>query len=400
MRILISTWSLQVGGGEVLAMNLAAELARRGHEVFVFSQRAWLIDPDLVQRLLPAGVRVLSMADRPGRRFWASKVNALQQRLGRVATYYDRQQQAYLAQCLRRFRIELISSHSTFSDLMCAPAAAAQGIPLVITEHGDYSAFLLEGRQDFDSVLRMARRIITVSDYCKQNLERTFTNLPPLQTVYNGVVAQPHDGQLMRRQLGIPAGAFVFGMVARGVEQKGWKYAVQAFRQVQSRLPDRELRLVLVGGSAYLQELQAECAANADIVFTGQVPNPDFYVAGFDVGLLPSCFRSEALPLAVIEYTVSGKPSVATRVGGVPELLEPGSGPTGLLVEVDAPAFTPNVDQLRAAMLRYCTEPELCAAHAANCRLAASRFTMQACADQYEEAFRQVLALSALHPRL
>lgn len=63
MRILISTWSLQVGGGEVLAIDLAAELHRRGHEVFVFNQRAELIDHDVVQRLLPASIRVLSMAD-------------------------------------------------------------------------------------------------------------------------------------------------------------------------------------------------------------------------------------------------------------------------------------------------------------------------------------------------
>ena len=52
MNILISTWSLQVGGGEILAMNLAAGLDRLGHQVTVFNQRAELHDAALVQRLL------------------------------------------------------------------------------------------------------------------------------------------------------------------------------------------------------------------------------------------------------------------------------------------------------------------------------------------------------------
>ncbi|RYU75792.1 glycosyltransferase family 4 protein [Hymenobacter persicinus] len=390
MRILISTWSLQVGGGEVLAMNLAAELSRRGHEVFVFNQRASLIDHDLVKRLLPPAVKVLSMADRPVRSFWANKGNALQQRLGRAATFYDQQQQ-YLAKCLQRYRIELVSSHSTFSDKMCAGVVKKLGIPMVITEHGDYSAFLLDGRNDFSPVLHQAERILTVSNYCKRKLEQAFNDLPPIQTVYNGVVSQPYDGALMRQQLQIPAGAFVFGMVARGIDKKGWRYAIQAFQRLEITPGGRLPYLVLVGGSDYLRQLQAEYGADPRIVFTGQVPNPDFFVAGFDVGLLPSYFRSEALPLAVIEYMASGKPSVATRVGGVPELLEPATGPTGLLVNIDPVEYTPDLVMLTDEMNQYYHDAALYAAHARNARTASAGFTMAACTDQYEQAFQSAV---------
>jgi len=380
-------------------MNLAAELERRGHEVFVFNQRAFLIDQDLVQRLLPASVKVLSMANKPFTSFWTNKANALQKRLGFKPSIYDQQQQVYLAQCLREYKIDVVSSHSTFSDLMCAPVIAAQGIPMVITEHGDYSAFLLDGRQDFGSVLRAARRILTVSDYCKHNLQQAFSDLPPIQTVYNGVVVQQYDKQQMRDSLGIPADAFVFGMVSRGVEKKGWSYAVQAFRQVQQQLPEQKTRLVLVGGSAYLQQLRAECATDEDIIFTGQVPNPDFYVSGFDVGLLPSYFRTEALPLAVIEYMVNGKPSIATRVGGVPELLELATGHTGLLADIDPETHRPDLATLTTAMVRYCTEPELYAAHTQNAKTARQQFTMEACAAQYEDAFQTAVGTPATTAR-
>ncbi|UOQ76176.1 glycosyltransferase family 4 protein [Hymenobacter sp. 5516J-16] len=180
-------------------------------------------------------------------------------------------------------------------------------------------------------------------------------------------------------------------MVARGIEDKGWRYAVQAFQQVKAALPARALRLVLVGGSPYLKTLADEYATDPDIIFTGQVSNPDFYVAGFDVGLLPTYFRAEALPLAIIEYMVSGKPSIATRVGGIPELLEPSAGHTGQLVDIEAETYTPKLRMLTEAMVRYCTEPVLYAAHAAHCRQASQEFSMAACAEHYEQAFSAAL---------
>ncbi|TGE07949.1 glycosyltransferase family 4 protein [Hymenobacter fodinae] len=390
MRVLISTWSLQVGGGEVLAMNLAAELYRRGHEVFVFNQHAELVDPALVARLLPQGVKVLSMADNPISSFWAYKINALQQRLGRPARFYQRRQQAYLAECLRRYQIEVVSSHATVSDTICAPLAKQFGIPLVITEHGEYNKFLLEGRRDFLPILQAAQRILTVSYYCQHNLEQAFPELPTIETVYNGVVTEAHDAAEVRKQLHIPADAFVFGMVARGREDKGWEYAIKAFQRVKAEVKPKgqPLYLVLVGGSPYLQQLAAKYMEDTTIIFTGQVPNPDFYVACFQVGLLPTYFRAEALPLAVIEYMVSGKPSIATQVGGIPELLEPPTGPTGLLVPIESATYTPNLPALTAAMQQYYEQPDLYTSHASNALQASRQFMMATCATKYEHAFQ------------
>ena len=396
MRILISTWSLQVGGGEILAMNLAAELATRGHEVFVFNQRAELMDAGLVKRLLPPQVKVLSMQDRPRRSFWAHKVNALQRRLGLAATFYERQQQAYLADCLRRYRIELVSSHATYSDRLSAPVARQAGVPLVITEHGEYNQFLLEGRKDFAATLQGAAGIIAVSDYCRQNLMKALDNLPPMRTVYNGVVTNPeYTAAAMRERLGITADAFVLGMVARGRPDKGWQQAIDAYRQLRDHPQYRPLRLVLVGGSDYLTELKQTTTAEPDIIFTGRVPNPDFYIAGIDVGLLPTYFPAEALPLALIEYMHYGLPSVATNVGGVPELLTGAAGAAGQLISLDPISKQSSVSELFVAVWRYYTEPVLYSEHARNARHMGSSLTMDACTDQYEKVFQLVMAAKA-----
>ncbi|OUJ73159.1 glycosyltransferase family 4 protein [Hymenobacter crusticola] len=396
MRILISTWSLQVGGGEVLAMNLAAELVSRGHEVVLFNQRAELIDDALVQRLLPAQVKVLSMADNPLGSYWAYKVNALQGALGKAATFYEQRQQAYLGACLRRYRIELVSSHATYSDRICAPVVHGLGIPLVITEHGEYSRFIQEGRRDFVDTLRASSRILTVSKYNQQIIQQTFTDLPCVQTVYNGVrTDSKHTAAGMRQRLSLPPDAFVFGMVARGIKEKGWEQAIQAFQQFCGFVSQRPAYLVFIGGSDYLQHLQDTYATDTNIVFVGQVPDPDFYIAGFDVGLLPTHFQAEALPLAIIEYMISGKPAIATRIGGIAELLEPISGSAGQLIELNSVTHTSDVKMLAHAMRRYYAEPDLYNRHAHNAQQASRQFTMQTCAAQYEQAFQQVLAIQA-----
>ncbi|SET75687.1 glycosyltransferase family 4 protein [Hymenobacter actinosclerus] len=393
MRILISTWSLQVGGGEILAMNLAAELARRGHAVYVFNQRAELIDHDLVKRLLPAGVKVLSMLDRPQRSFWSYKINALQQRLGMVPGFYQQQQQAYLAACLRRYRVDVVSSHATYSDALSLPVAQKAGIPLVITEHGEYNHFLATGRRDFVGVLRGAAKVVAVSDYCRVNLTQAFPGLPSMQTIYNGVITNAtYTAAAMRGQLGLPADAFVVGMVARGRADKGWQQAIDAFRRLSQQPRLRPLRLVLVGGSEYLDELAHTYAAEPDIIFAGRVPNPDFYIAGFDVGLLPTYFPAEALPLVLIEYMSYGLPSIATGVGGIPELLASAVGPTGQLISLDPVTQQPRPDELFQALERYYLEPAVYNEHAANASRASQHYTMGSCTDQYEELFERTIA--------
>lgn len=391
MRILIATWSLQVGGGEILALNLAAGLAARGHDVVVFNQRAHLVDDALVQRLLPPTVRVCSMNDRPARSFLAYKLDAVRQRLGRAPQYFEQAQQKYLAWCLKHYRIDVVHSHATYSDRLCLPAARAAGVPLIITEHGEYTQFTREGQRDFLPILQGARAIAAVSDYCRQTLTESLPGLPPTSTVYNGVVMQPAPdaGQAMREQLGIPADAFVFGMAARGRADKGWQCAIDAFRLLRASSPaGPSLRLVLIGGSEYLSELKQAHAADPAILFTGRVPNPDFYLAGIDVGLLPTYFAAEALPLVIIEYMTSGKPTIATQVGGIPELLQPADGATGQLVALDAATGQPAPAALATAMQRYLDDPALYAAHAQRAgEVARQKFAMSTCVAQYEQLY-------------
>jgi glycosyltransferase involved in cell wall biosynthesis len=330
------------------------------------------------------------MADRPWRSFFAHKLNAVVQRLGLKVSLYEQAQQAYFQTCLKRYKIELVNSHATYSDRLCVPVMQQQHIPFIITEHGEYTMFLREGRRDFVPTLRQAQAIIAVSDYCRRSIQATLPELPTIVTIPNGIrVDALPDASHMRTALDIAPAAFVFGMVARGIAEKGWQQAIEAFLHLPP-VTERESHLVLVGGSAYLDALQQQYGQHLRIHFVGRVPNPDFYIAGFDVGLLPSYFAGEALPLAVIEYLFYGKPAIATAVGGITEIVHDDVlGAAGQLVELDSDTKRPDAHALARAMQRYLDDASLYEQHQQTAKLMQQKFSLEACVRNYEAVFKQ-----------
>ncbi|HXH05811.1 MAG TPA: glycosyltransferase family 4 protein, partial [Vicinamibacterales bacterium] len=105
------------------------------------------------------------------------------------------------------------------------------------------------------------------------------------------------------------------------------------------------------------------------------------YMRLFDVFLLPSL--TEGLPVTLLEAMQAGVPIVATRVGGVPAVLDEGRG--GLLV---APG---DAASLAAAIRRCLADRDLAAALAAHARRqVAVRFTSRAMAERYLELYREL----------
>jgi glycosyltransferase involved in cell wall biosynthesis len=178
-----------------------------------------------------------------------------------------------------------------------------------------------------------------------------------------------------------------FGMVARGVADKGWREAIAAARMVRQQL-DKPMRLLLVGGGPAIDELQSELSVEdrAWITFTGQQSDPESWVRSFDVGLLPTCLPEESLPNAIIEYLACGKPVIATNVGGIASMI----GAAGCVIPL-ASNGRADVAALAAAMIAM-----MDATHRADLAHftpdAFARFDMATCVHAYEALFAQLLA--------
>ena len=126
-----------------------------------------------------------------------------------------------------------------------------------------------------------------------------------------------------------PDKPFVFGTVGRVNQVKNQQSLVEAFAELVARKPEHRarLRLMIVGNGALFEALKARVAALGldDIVWLpGAREDIPSCLRAMDVFVLPSL--NEGISNTILEAMASGLPVIAARVGGNPELVEPGSG--------------------------------------------------------------------------
>jgi glycosyltransferase involved in cell wall biosynthesis len=166
----------------------------------------------------------------------------------------------------------------------------------------------------------------------------------------------PLDRAAARAQLGIAPNTWVMGWVGRLTGEKGPDVFIDALAHV--RRP--EWTAVILGDGPRRPELEARAAAlglGARMRWCGVVPGAGRLYAAFDVFVLSS--RTEGIPIVLFEAMAAGTPVVATRVGGVPDVvteregaLVPPGDPTALAAAIDAVAADPRAASVRAAAAR------------------------------------------------
>lgn len=168
--------------------------------------------------------------------------------------------------------------------------------------------------------------------------------------VPNGIDAvPPGDRERARRELGVPEGAPLLGAVAVLREQKGLDVLVRAVAEIAREVPD--VRLAVAGEGperASLDALADELGIGPRVLLLGNRSDVPDLLAAFDVAVSASWF--EGSPLAAMEYMDAALPIVATRVGGMPDLID--DGVHGRLVEAG------DAGGLAAAVVDLLRDPE------------------------------------------
>jgi glycosyltransferase involved in cell wall biosynthesis len=179
-------------------------------------------------------------------------------------------------------------------------------------------------------------RYITVSDALARQLkERMAIGPDKIVTVYNGLspLKQQLTRTAARKQLELPEHAVVIGTIARLVPEKGVADLIQAFRFLRKEGVDAWL--VIMGDGPQRKELQRSTEDLLDrIRWTGGSARAYRFLKGLDIYIQSS--HKEAFGLAVLEAMWSGIPVIATKTGGLPEVV--GDEEThGVLVPVHHP---------------------------------------------------------------
>ncbi|MFZ1058678.1 MAG: glycosyltransferase family 4 protein [Candidatus Rokuibacteriota bacterium] len=247
-----------------------------------------------------------------------------------------------LYRLIRTERPQIVDTHTAKAGFLGRLAAHLAGVPVVIHTyhghvlHGYYGPLKTRLLRCMERVLaRMTDRIIAVSEQVKRDLVAYGVANPEKITVMPlGFELKPllesarYRGGL-RRELGLSNGAPLVGIVGRVFPIKNHRLFLDAAARVAAE--EKAARFVIVGDGVLRQKMEEHASALgiADrVIFTGWRRDLPRIYADLDVLVVSS--DNEGTPVSAIEAMASGCPVVATRVGGLPDLIE--EGETGYLV--------------------------------------------------------------------
>ncbi len=162
--------------------------------------------------------------------------------------------------------------------------------------------------------------------------------------------ARTHLGRIVHSQ--IASKDIVIGTIAELTKNKGLPYLIDAVTHLTKSLPDASLRVIIIGAGEDKDRIDAhiQTAGLPKVIqLAGFVTNASSYIKGFDCFVLPSL--KEGLPYTILETMHAGVPMIASRVGGIPDLIEHETN--GLLVHPK------NIDELSYALQALITDPLL-----------------------------------------
>lgn len=300
----------------------------------------------------------------------AVEVYSLDKRPGKDPAAYVR-----LWRLLRRLRPAIVHSRNLGTVDAQWVAAAAGTKQRVHGEHG-WDASDPQGRNRRHLRIRRlcrpaVQRYVAVSKDLARWLESAVHVDPArIEQIYNGVDTSRFvpEGDLpadLPWPTTGPARPVVFGTVARLDPVKNQTELLTAFAAARRRSSTADLRLIIVGDGPLRGELETrtrDLGIAAAVWFTGARDDVPALLRATDVFILPSL--NEGISNTILEAMATGRPVIASRVGGNPELLD--GGKYGMLYEGGA-------EELAAAMSIYASDPAQRQAHGAAARARAEQ---------------------------
>ncbi len=362
VRVLHLLTSFQVGGAETMALELGRTMDPSTYRILTCSLSG---AGPMASQFRRAGIETFDL----------SRAGAMR-RLGFRLLFR-------LARLLRRERVSVLHCHNSFPRLYGTMAAGLAGVPVVVaTQH----AVWFDGQIERPPLLaRVMNPFVTHFVAVAKSVERAGVHSGHIRrgrcsVIYNGIDLDRFSPSRRRK---LPESEVVLGCVGRLSREKRHNVILRATAQLARN--GCNVRLHIVGDGPLRSGLEAQgrsLGLEEHIGFFGLRNDVAQLLRSMDIFILASA--TEGLPLTVIEGMASGLPVVATRVGGVPELVE--EGRNGFLVPPD------DAQALSAAIERLIQKPELRRTMGAEGRkMAVEKFSLELCAHRHEQLYLRLL---------
>jgi len=291
-----------------------------------------------------------------------------------------------LARDIIRRGFDIVHAQDFYANVTCTAAAGWQNSSkLIVSRRYEIRSNRRVHRWGEKWCYRLADAVVLNSrSIADQLIERRVLRASKVFVIPNGVDIQRFAansgpvGECGRR----PEQRSRIGVVARLHPVKGHVTFLHAVSRLVSRWP--QLEAVLIGDGTLhgdLEELSRRLGISEHVTFLGHQDDVSRWLPSFDVAVLPS--MHEGFPNALLEYLAAGRPVVASRVGGIPDMVT--SGREALLVSPGEP------DKLAEAIDRVLSDGTLRAALARAGRERAERYSLKRMVAEIRRLYAMVL---------
>jgi L-malate glycosyltransferase len=363
------------GGSGAVATELGLELARRGHQVHFITY------------------------DSPFRlRGYAERVffHQVETRMGRYPLFdhfpytlalASKQYEVVLQERLEVLHVHYAIPHATTAYLARQMLNGEWPLKVITTLHGT-DITLVGQESSFYGItkfsIEQSNAVTAVSSYLRDETYRAFGCVScDVRVIPNFVNLQEYRPAepASRAQLA-PPGHKVISHVSNFREVKRVKDVVRVFARIQRAVP---ATLIMIGDGPERMDAENEArelGVSADVRFLGRLDSVASLLQGSDLFILPS--QTESFGLAALEAMACGAPVVASRAGGLPEVID--DGLNGILEPVGS------VEAMGRRAVELLRDPQRHAAMRAAALAKAEQFSSDRIVPMYEGFYREVLA--------
>jgi glycosyltransferase involved in cell wall biosynthesis len=355
-----------LAGTEIATYYMAEYLAQRGHEVHVITS----LDEGLPEESYEKG-------------FYIHRLPRIKIRFAGAFLFW-----ADIVRVIQKISPDIVHAQSLGTGVPALVSKKLLKIPYVVWGQGS-DVYLPDWFTKLTSktIIKNAGSAIALTEDMKRAMQAMYDR--DIAIVPNGIDLKEYTSERPMQNVEGAEKRILF--VGRLHPVKGVRYLLQAMSIVHQELP--EAKLILVGDGEereYLENLTGSLGIRKYVEFVGRIPHervPD-YMHHADVFVLPSL--SESFGLVNLEAMACGLPIVATRVGGIPDLIEDGAN--GYLID------PMNQQQIAEAVLKLLQNEMLWKEMSDNNRKEVEKYRWNTVVATLEEIYQNSLKLSQCTP--
>lgn len=383
-----------VGGAEVFILRLGTAL-QEYYNVYIIDINPKKSDPFFKQRYKNNGFEFISNNFHFSRvlNWFLWKINAFLFLIG-FKNFHDKVlsffQGSYWKRVIKNKNIQVVNSHLIASDSFVyrelIKHRKVHPFKWVITMHSSYNPLHYQDldkddkKAFFDRVISLMNNADAIVGVAEENFKifKEFTLNKVPKKIYLGYDAENSDVLAEKHK-----DTFNIIMIGRGMKEKGWEIAINAFLPLKDEF--KQVHLILIGPlTGYMQSLKEEFECS-QIHFEGYQENPVPYYKNADLSILPSF--GESLPYTVIESLGHGLPVVVSCRGEMPEMIKNEKITAGVVLNDDEDGVPSSV-HLSSILIELIINKDKYNELKTNTKEVFHQFSITNCVSEYLELFK------------